>query len=48
MSGLTQKEFAKLGGNAVVTKYGKSYMKELAKKSVAVRKAKKDSEAKQS
>ncbi len=37
---LSQREFASLGGKAILAKRGKAYFKELAKKSVASRKAK--------
>lgn len=39
---MDQKEFASLGGKAILAKKGKDYFKELAKKSVASRKAKRD------
>lgn len=42
---LTQKEMASLGGKAILAKKGKEYFKELAKKSVASRKAKKEAQA---
>ena len=38
---MTITEFARKGGNAVKKKYGKKYFKELAKKSVKARSAKK-------
>lgn len=38
---MDQKEFASLGGKAILKKKGKIYFKELAAKSVASRKAKK-------
>jgi hypothetical protein len=38
---LTQKQFASMGGKAILKKRGKEYFRELAFKSAAARKAKK-------
>ena len=42
---MDQKEFARMGQKALITKYGEGWFKELAKKSVASRKAKKELQA---
>ena len=45
ITGMDHIEFARMGQKAFVTKYGKGIFKEMAKKSVASRKAKKDIQA---
>lgn len=42
MTEMTLREFQSLGGQAILKQKGKAYFKELAKKSVAARKAKKN------